>query len=245
MIANLVKSFFISIFLVFAVVLFSIESNAAEVDVPKDELAQESVLPVFDNPVSVKSRNVQDAGAFDIGLFGGLAITEPIANTSKYGVSINYHLSTVHSIGLLWAINSTGLSKDAQGLKTDFGLDFTRAPYPEYSLLGDYNYKLYYGKLSVTKNGVMNTSIYVSGTAGMIKYVHKTYPAIAIGMGERFYFTNNFAFKVDLRFFVNNAPIPFKSGALRTGVDPVPNYDSFSERITYTTNLEFGVNYLF
>lgn len=245
MIANLVKSFFISIFLVFAVVLFSIESNAAEVDVPKDELAQESVLPVFDNPLSVKSRNVQDAGAFDIGLFGGLAITEPIANTSKYGVSINYHLSTVHSIGLLWAINSTGLSKDAQGLKTDFGLDFTRAPYPEYSLLGDYNYKLYYGKLSVTKNGVMNTSIYVSGTAGMIKYVHKTYPAIAIGMGERFYFTNNFAFKVDLRFFINNAPIPFKSGALRTGVDPVPNYDSFSERITYTTNLEFGVNYLF
>jgi len=244
-IANLIKSILISIILIVTVVFFSIESKADEMDVPKDELAQESVLPVFDNAVSVKSRNVQDAGTFDIGLLAGLAITEPIANTSKYGISINYHLNMVHSIGLLWAMNSTGLSKDAEGLKNDFGLDFTRAPYPQYSLMGDYNYKLYYGKLSVTKNGVINTSIYTSGAAGVIKYIHKMYPAIAIGVGERFYITNNFAFKVDLRFFVNNAPIPFKAGALRVGVDPVPNYDSFAERITYTTNLEFGVNYLF
>lgn len=227
------------------VVFFSRESRADEMDVPKDELAQESVLPVFDNLLSVKSRNVQDTETFDVGLIAGLAITEPIANTSKYGISFNYHLNLVHSIGLLWAMNSTGLSKDAEGLRGDFGLDFTRAPYPQYSLMGDYNYKLYYGKLSVTKNGVINTSIYVSGAAGAIKYIHKMYPAIAIGVGERFYLTNNFAFKVDLRFFVNNAPIPFKTGALRVGVDPVPNYDSFEERITYTTNLEFGVNYLF
>lgn len=250
MISNLIKSILVSVVLIVTIVFFSIGSNADEVDVPVDELAQETVLPIFDSSVSVKNRNIQDTGAIDIGLFGGLAITEPIANTSKYGVSINYHLSTVHSLGLLWALNSTGLSKDAEGLKSDFGLDFTRAPYPQFSFMADYNYKLYYGKLSVTKNGVINTSIYTSGSAGVIKYIHKSYPAIAVGFGERFYLTNNFAFKVDLRFFMNNAPIPFKAGALRVSPpaatsDPVPNYDSFDERMTYTTNLEFGVNYLF
>ncbi len=245
MISNLIKSIFISVLLIATVIFFSITSSATEINVPKDELAQESVYPIFDNVTSVKSRNVKDSETFDIGIFGGLAITEPISNTSKFGASLNYHFNQAHSIGLVYAKNSNGLSKDAEGLKSDFGLDFTRAPFPEYSLLADYNYKLFYGKLSVTKNGVINTSIYFSGSGGIIKYIHKSYPAIVIGMGERFYFTNNFALKVDLRFFLNNAPIPFKSGALRSGIDPVPSYDSFEDRLTYTTNLEVGLNYLF
>lgn len=244
MIANFIKSLLISIILVVTVVIFSLEANATEMEVPKDELAQESVLPIFDNTVSIKNRNVKDSETFDVGLFAGMSITEPIASTIKYGVSFNYHLSTTHALGFLLSMNSTGLSKDAEGLKSDFGLDFTRAPYPQYSLLGDYNYKLYYGKLSVTKKGVINTSIYTSGAVGIIKYVHKAYPTIAIGVGERFYFTNNFAFKVDLRFFINKAPIPFKTNALKI-TDPVPTYDSFAERITYATSLEFGLNYVF
>ncbi|MEK6628966.1 MAG: outer membrane beta-barrel domain-containing protein [Bdellovibrionota bacterium] len=234
--------------LFWVVVFCGLDSSAEQtsdiVAVPKDELAQESVYPVFDNPVSVKSRNVQDTQTFDVGLFSGLAISEPIASTSKFGVSLGYHFNETHSLGVLWAVNSNGLSKDAEGLKSDFGLDFTRAPFPQYSIIGDYNYKLFYGKLSVTKDGVINTSIYASAAAGLIKYVHKTYPTVAIGVGERFYFTSNIAFKVDLRLFIGNAPIPFKTGALRA-VDPVPTYDSFAERLTYTTNLEFGVNYIF
>ncbi len=240
------KSNSIKLKALFAAVFFlALQSPAQEINVPLDELAKESVYPVFDNPVSVKSRNVRDFQTIDVGLFGGLAITEPISNTSRFGLSVNYHFTQVHSLGLQFAKNSNGLSKDAEGLKTDFGLDFSRAPFPEYSLMADYNYKLYYGKLSVTKNGVINTSIYYSGSAGLIKFVHKSYPALAFGVGERFYLTDNFALKVDLRMFVSQAPIPFKSGALRTGIDPIPSYDSFSERMTYTTNLEFGANYLF
>ncbi len=228
---------------------------AADVEVPVDELAQETVYPVFDNSVSLKNRNIKDSGTFDIGIFGGLALTEPISNTSKAGLVFNYHLNENHSLGLLFAKNSSGLSLDAQGLKKDFGLDFSRAPNMEYSLMADYNFKLYYGKLSLTKDGVMNTSLYLSAALGAVKYVHKTYPALAIGVGERFYFSKHLSLKVDLRFYAHQAPIPFKAGALRDGskptdnpggvADPVPSYSSFSERLTYTTNLEVGLNYLF
>lgn len=245
MFINFVKSLLMSLAVVGAILLIAFESRSEEMNVPQDELAKETVYPVFDNPVSVKNRNVKDSHTFDIGIFGGLAITEPIANTSKFGVDINYHFNEVHSLGLQWGKNSNGLSKDAEGLRNDFGLDFTRAPFPEYSLMGDYNYKMYYGKLSVTKNGVINTSIFTSASAGIIKYIHKSYPAISVGVGERFYITNSLALKVDLRLYVNQAPIPFKSGALRTGIDPVPDYGSFSERVTYTTNLEVGINHLF
>ena len=235
--------------------LSNIARSAENVDVPRDELTQETVYPVFDNPVSVKNRNIKDSGVLDIGIFGGLAITEPIANTSKFGIASNYHFNEIHSLGILWAKNNTGLSRDAQGLKDDFGLDYTRAPYPEYSLMGDYNYKAFYGKLSVTKDGVINTSIYGSLSLGTVKYVHKAYPAMAIGLGERFYFGQHFSIKVDLRLYAHQAPIPFKSPGLKDGskpnsnpgnaADPVPSYDSFDERLTYTTNLEVGLNYLF
>lgn len=242
---------FLNLFLVLlSLMAFSNQATADDVEVPVDELAQESVYPIFDNPVSVKNRNIQDSGTFDVGFFGGLALTEPIYNTTKFGIAANYHLNETHSIGVLYAKNSSGLSRDAQGIKEDFGLDYSRAPAPNYSFMGDYNFKLFYGKLSLTKQAVMNTSIYFSGSLGMIKYAHKSYAALAIGVGERFYFTNHLSLKVDLRLYANQAPIPFKANALKDGsngrpLDPIPAYGSFEERLTYTTNLEVGLNYLF
>ena len=147
------KRFFIKILVV---LFFTGPLMAEEILIPTDELARDSVYPVFDTRVAVKNRNVKDSGAVDIGIFGGLAITEPIYNATKIGFAVNYHFTEVHSLGLLYAKNSVGLSNDAQGLKDDFSLDFARAPYPVSSILFDYNYKLYYGKLSVTKIGFIN-----------------------------------------------------------------------------------------
>lgn len=220
-------------------------SFADELNLPQDELAQESVLPRFDSTATLKGRNIQDIKALDIGIFTGFAITEPISSTSKFGFSLNYHLSEWHMMGLIVSANGSGLSRDAETLKNDFGLDFTRAPDPKSAVFLDYNYKVYYGKFSFTKSGVTNTSIYISSMLGAIQYVHKMYPALSIGAGERFYLTNNLALKFDLRIILNNAPIPFKSGALRTGIDPIPTHDSFSERMTTTTHLEAGLNYIF
>lgn len=216
----------------------------AQVDVPEDELARESVYPRFDNPVSVKNRNVKDYETFDVGIYGGLALTEPIAETMKFGLAASYHFNETHALGVLWAKNSTGLSRDAKGLREQYDLDFARAPYPEFNLMLDYNYKAFYGKMSLTKKGVMNTTIYGSLSGGIVKYIHKTYPALALGVGEKFYFGPHFSLKIDLRLYVHQAPIPFKQGSIKV-TDPIPSYDSFNERLTYTTNLDFGLNYLF
>ncbi|MFN3454687.1 MAG: outer membrane beta-barrel domain-containing protein [Pseudobdellovibrio sp.] len=229
--------------------LLATSQGFAAVDVPEDELAQESVYPVFDHPQSVMNRNVQTTKRFDVGLFGGFALTEPIYDTSKFGLAANYHFNEMHSLGLLFSQNSTGLSKDAKGLKEQ-NLDFDRAPKPQNSILLDYNYKPFYGKLSFSKLGVINTTIYGTAAVGMVKYEHKTYPAVALGIGERFYFTSALSLKLDLRLYVHQAPIPFKKGGLRYGYngganDPKPSLDSFEERITYTNNLEIGLNYLF
>ena len=227
------------------ILLFTNLAYAADaVDVPLDELAQESVYPVFDHPQSVKSRNVTTKGRIDVGIFGGYALTEPIYDTTKFGVAANYHFSELHSLGLLYSANSSGLSKDGEGLKQSHNLDFNRAPKPTNTILLDYNFKPYYGKLSLSKLAVINTTIYGSAAGGMVAYENKSYPAIALGMGERFYFNKSLSLKADLRLFVHQAPIPFQRGAMLTS-NPTPAFSSFKERITYTTNLEVGINYLF
>ncbi|AZZ37677.1 outer membrane beta-barrel domain-containing protein [Bdellovibrio sp. qaytius] len=230
--------------IIFVLLFASLAHAADSVEVPLDELAQESVYPVFDHPQSVKNRNVATQGRIDVGIFGGYALTEPIYDTTKFGIAANYHFSELHSLGVLYSQNSSGLSKDAEALKESHNLDFNRAPKPTNTILLDYNFKPYYGKLSLSKLAVINTTIYASGSAGMVAYENKSYPAVAVGLGERFYFNRSLSLKTDLRLFMHQAPIPFKKGSMLIS-NPTPAPDSFKERLTYTTNLEVGLNYLF
>ena len=119
-----------------------------------------------------------------------------------------------------------------------------RAPKPKMSIFGDYNYKPFYGKLSITKNAVINTTIYGSLGLGMVQFDHKSFPGISLGVGERFYFNSHFSIKADFRLFMHNAPIPFKGNVLGPS-NPAPSYSDFDERLTFTSNLELGLNYLF
>ncbi len=247
------RMFFLESLLVSALVLI-IGAHAAQaaevVELPSEELAKESVTPVFDKNESVKNRIVKTEGAWDLGLVGGLAMTEPIFNVSKVGFNVYYHPSEYYSIGLLFFQNSSGLSSNAQSLSEEFGVDFARASKPEYQAFLDYNLKMFYGKMSVTKWVNFNTQLMATAGVGGIKYTHKMYPAFALGLANKFYFTPAWAFRFDLRLVMNNAPIPIKSNENGTesgsyGPDKVPEYSEFKERVHYSTNLEFGLSYLF
>ncbi|MFV3406995.1 outer membrane beta-barrel domain-containing protein [Bdellovibrio bacteriovorus] len=215
---------------------------AEVVNLPTEELAQESVLPVFDKPVSVKNRNVVTAGRFEVDGFYGYAMTEPIANVSKLGLGIYYNTSEAHAWGLLIAKNFAGLSSYAEQLQNQFSVAYGPAPYPELTIMGDYNLKAFYGKMSLTKSLVFNTLLYGSASVGAVKFVHKTYPAVAVGIGQKFYFTKQWALRFDLRLYANQAPIPFIANS---DSNPPPQYSDYQERLTYTTNLDVGLSYLF
>jgi outer membrane beta-barrel protein len=244
----------LSLFLA-AFLLQRVAFAADVVELPPEELARESVYPVFDRPVSVKNRNVLTADRYEIGGYYGNALTEPIFNVSKFGLSAYYHMSEIHAIGVFFEMNSAGLSKYGDQLKnvTDSNgavirLDFTRAPAPESTVMADYNFKAYYGKMSLTKAMVFNLSTFGSLAAGMVKYANTSYPGIALGIGQKYYITNQFSLRLDLRMFANNAPIPFfktTGGAGLPVASAKPSYDQFEERLTYTTNINVGVNYMF
>jgi outer membrane beta-barrel protein len=171
-------------------------------------------------------------------------MSEPIFDTSRLGISAYKHTSEETAWGAQFYYYSTGLSDYAKQLKKEFQLDYTRAPKPEYGFFVDYNMKLFYGKMSITKNTTMNTHLLGLFSVGMTKYENKMYPGVTGGVGYKLYFTPAFSLRTDLRLFIHQAPIPFKRGAIVTG-DPVPSKSSFKDRIHYTNLLDISLNWLF
>lgn len=223
--------------------IFASETNMIEL--PTDELAKESVTPVFDKNVSTKNRNIVTAKKFDLNTFYGWALSEPIASVSKLGLTAYYHTSEDHAWGLMFAKNFAGVSTYAQQLKNQYSLDFSRAPAPEMTLMADYNLMAFYGKMSLSKKNVLNMHVLASLAGGFVKYQHKTYPAIAAGVGQKFYFSKSWGLRVDLRLYAHNAPVPFLGNNKLKEASPRPEYTEFNDRMTLTTVLDVGMSYLF
>lgn len=232
---------------------FGMMAQAADSDVvelPQEELAKESVLPVFEHPISVKNRNIVTTNRFGLDLMYGQALSEPIYNVSRMSLSGYYNTSEDNAFGLVFIKNFPGVSTYANQLHSQFGLDFSRAPAPTQTLLLDWEAKLFYGKMSLTKSVACNLTTYTSLEGGMAQFQNKSYPTIAPGIGQKFYFNKSLALKIDLHLFMGNAPIPFLNGALKDGtqsggkVDPTPSYADFQDRMTYTTVLDLGLSWL-
>ncbi|MCX7977458.1 MAG: outer membrane beta-barrel domain-containing protein [Bdellovibrionaceae bacterium] len=237
-----------NLFLFLLVGLFSSATGlaAAEViELPEEELARESVLPVFDIVENVKDRLVVTAGRWELGISAGAALTEPIFGVLRTQGSIFYHPNENHAFGFIYVNNSVSLSAQARQLgEAPTSLDFNRAPKPESIMMADWNAKLFYGKMSLAKNVVSNLSLFTSMGLSQSKYTHKSYIGFFLGLGQKFYFGRNLALRFDLRLNGSPAPIPFLEGRMKTS-DPVPTMGEFNERLHWMTSLDVGLSYLF
>lgn len=240
-----------------ALILFTSSAYPKElIQLPTEELARESVSPVFDINDSVRNRNIVTQKRSEASIFYGWSLTEPIANVSKIGLSLYYHTTEDNAYGLMFIKNFSGVSYYAKQLFDEYKLDFTRAPMPEASLFFDYNLKAFYGKMSISKNTVTNYHFFGSAAGGFVKYSHKMYPAIAVGLGQKFYYSKNFSFRFDFRIFMGQGPTPFlkcspgkhegiKNSTTDSCNEPAPSYNDFSERFMITSVIDLGVSYLF
>lgn len=203
------------------------------INLPPEELAKESVLPVYRKSVTVKNRNVETAGRFEVQAFYGYAMTEPIFNVSKLGLGAYYNFDEEYSLGFLYYQNLAGLSDYARQAESEvpaIGNRFQIAYKPTSTMLIDYNLKVFYGKLSVSKSTVINSLLYVTAAGGMTQYENAGYPVVAGGIGQKFFFNPSLALRFDLRLLAHNAPIPV---------------DREKERLHFLTVMDIGLSYLF
>lgn len=234
----------IPIFLVMA----SVPTPAETIEFPEEELATESVLPVFDNARGVLNRAVVTKGRFEVGGGAGLALNEPFYNPMNFYIEGSYHFTELHGLNIKTMFLMDGLSDYGEQLKTSTNLgqpfDASEAPQPKNILLASYQLTAFYGKISLTKKSVMNLSLFGLAGAGLIGLDSGTQlPALNIGFGQKFYFSPKLALRLDFRLIGYSGPDP-TSQTLDPTDTVIPSEGSFKDEIFFNTYITGGVVFL-
>ncbi len=220
------------------------------IEFPKDELASESVLPVFDRPEATKSRLVSTAKRLEIGAFGEYAMTEAFYNAKSVGGMLTYHFNETHGVNLMGSFNLGGVSsyaeqlnpiRDQNGNPTSYA-NLQYAPAPKYLALASYQFTAFYGKISITKDYVMNLHLYGLAGLGLAGIGDSTFPVASLGIGQKFYLGRQFAIRFDMRGVVYNGPdVVSRNLSAVTSVQPASTFDS---KLQFGTLLSIGAVYL-
>ncbi len=205
------------------VVLGPVAALANQVRFPDDELARESVLPVFDEAPVVMDRRVRTAGRFEIGPRASISLLEVFNSEYGAGVDLTYNITEIHGINFTYGSFFGGKTSYAMAMERDIFIDkgagvkvdLTNAPESEYMATLNYQFTSHYGKISLTKNWVMNLALYAHLGGGVISIGEETTPAAHLGIGQKFYFNNNFALKFGLQSLVYSGPNFTTKGALQ------------------------------
>ena len=178
------------------------------VELPPEELAKEAVLPVFENTVAVKQRNISLMEKMEVGLVGGAALNEPFFGPFNFGGSFSYNMSEEQAVHVSF---NYFLDKDStfkQQLEADDLIVLEGAPRTEFMLLADFQYSPFYGKMSLTKNGTSNFHLFFLGGGGLTSIGGELNPTLSLGLGQKFYFSRSVALRFDLRGLFYKGPDP-------------------------------------
>ena len=179
------------------------------VNLTEKELARESVLPLIENSQSVRNRNVSKASAFSIYPLAGMVINNPFFSNIAIGGTLGYHFNEFHSVNLFGVYMFSNATQYVDDIISNESLtnlpnngylkDFKSFPQAKALALGIYEFSPLYGKMSFTKNTVLNTDLLFSAGAGTIIFgTSSPLPAFTVGLGQRFYFGKNWGLRFDL-----------------------------------------------
>lgn len=186
---------------------------AETIEFSADELATESVLPVFDKKMVVRERAVKTEGRFELGIGGGLNLAEPLYGQAVYNFEFGYHINELHGLTLTGFYLNDELSKAGKDLKAGKGLagvsfDASLAPTVGSMYFANYQLTAYYGKLSMAKQSVLHLSLYGFFGGGVVQWSDTNELALDMGIGQKLYFAANMALQTDLMMAVYQGPDP-------------------------------------
>lgn len=236
-----------SIFLI-ALCLYGFNLQAETVEFPDEELATETVVPVFEKNRSVLNRNVQTEKRVEFGGGMGMALNEPFYNPLNFSGNLTYHVTDQHAVNLAATFFMSGLTEYGEQLKNGEGLDPgkefdpSKAPAPKWMALGNYQFTAYYGKISFSRQTVMNLTLFGLAGIGVVQTGGTSNVALNLGFGQNFYFTPRLAARFDLKLLMYNGP-DATSKDLDTS-NPTPADDAFGKDLIFRTYLSLGLVYL-
>lgn len=213
---------------------------ADDIEVPEEELARESVLPVFDRPQSVRARKIKTNQKLEIGAGMALEMNEPYYSDYTLNAVGTYHFDERQALNVLGIFWADGLSAYGEQLKAGGSgsnkfnpFDASLAPHPKWSLIGNYEFVAYYGKISLSKRSVMHLNLFGVGGLGYMSMGETNSIVLNGGIGQNFYFTKNFAIRFDIRCLIFRGPNP--ASQILNPSKAAPAVGSFDQRVFFNT----------
>ena len=126
--------------------------------------------------------------------------------------------------------------------------DFKEFPKVNLLALLMYEFSPLYGKMSFSKNMVLNTDILISAGGGTIIFGGGSYlPAFTLGIGQRFYFGENWGIRFDLMGLMYPGPnyTSLKGPPLPEGSNDSYTLDNFDRQFTFHFLVSVGLVVLF
>ena len=241
--------------LLFITCLATFSAFGESIEFSEDELARETTLPVFEKRRAVLNRNILTDKHFEFGVGAGLEMNEPYYTDTMFSVMGTYNLSETSAINGQALIWMDGLSSYGEQLRAG-GKEFQsfnpdKAPHPKWGGFANYEFIAYYGKISITKQAVMNLNLFGLAGLGYINMGSIGFPALNVGAGQNFFFTKHFALRVDLRWLIFQGPDAtskcladtLKPGRSFCSDQTTPDPSSFEKRMFY--NSQIGLSGVF
>lgn len=246
--------------LVFSTLIFTAQAYSTQIEFPQEELAKESVLPVFEGgTTAVKSRRVTETGKFEVGLMGGMVFNEPFFDPLAYGLVAGYHFNEFSAIVLHAVMRQDDISSDARQVDSDLAsknqqiINFLAVPVPKYYFMANYELTPYYGKISLSKDSVMNLLLHVHGGLGMIDVGGEMTWIANLGVGQTLFFTKNLGLRADLKFLMYEGPNVvsrpdltnphFSNPAAQNPTSPLEP-SAFDKQFNFSPSVMIGLVYL-
>lgn len=236
------------IFVLAATLCFVSTASAVTIEFPEDELAKESVLPVFEGgTVAVKSRRVVTKNKIEVGPMVGMIFNEPFFAPLSYGIHAGYHTSEFNSFAINAFMRQEDISDDARQADKDLAtatpINFSVVPIPKYLVTLDYQMTPYYGKISMTKDYVMNLALYVYGGVGVTDLGGQMTWIADLGVGQNLFITKNIGIRLDMKFLLYEGLDVTSNPATSTATAPV-DPGSFDKQFNVSPSVMLGVVFL-
>lgn len=230
-------------------VIFGASSGswAEDIEIPEEELARESVLPVFDNPAAVKNRNVPLSSRVEVGAFLGTSVNEAFIDQTLFGGSVTYHLTEVSGIQILGSMVKADSSSYVGQLNQVFAsapLNYQLLPKPKHLVLVSYELTPFYGKISITKQTVFNLTTFFTGGIGALGLGDVNTPVLSLGLGQNFFFGKSWGLKIDMRGLIYQGINPVTPGLSLTNRTTTPPVSEFERVTTLNIAITAGLIYL-
>jgi len=209
------------------------EAEAVDVDAIKKKYwatGDESQLGVVQNRLYSKSHK------FQLGLAGGVAFSDPFLSLRTLGGSVGYSFTETWSVSVYGWKTFASPSSALAALRASGKEANTVLPSSFYGV--DAVASVLYGKLSLVGRRIIYYDLFVTAGAGLTNTENGAEQTASLGLGQRFYVTQNFSLRADYHLQYYSETV--KEKVITTSLGQVKG-----TRANFTHSLQVGVDVLF